>query len=247
MKITVEVRAVNGGYRVDRSVSFDGETEGQLSEIYALLDKQETERRERIWTKGEHGYFTGSISTGGGSGSGGGQKPLDKSAGSGIIKSRNIDDRKMANGKRRDCSYILTTDDIAFVTSEAEAIEIPPEVLSFNTGKQTGFRDSLGIINIRGDVFPDESSSINRDTLSVRAVLAHEYYGHYKSHPSPYAVGDWRDEFQASYNAAINTPNLSHTDRSKLILDAYDRAREAGVFLEYDQAARRIIYDFRFD
>lgn len=74
MRITVEVRAVDGGYRIDRSVAFDGETEGQLSEIYALLDGQETERRERIWTKGEHGYFTGSISTGGGSGSGGGQK-----------------------------------------------------------------------------------------------------------------------------------------------------------------------------
>lgn len=90
MKITVEVRAVNGGYRVDRSVSFDGETEGQLSEIYALLDRQETERRERIWTKGEHGYFTGSKSTGGSSGSGGGQKSLDKSAGSGIISDREV-------------------------------------------------------------------------------------------------------------------------------------------------------------
>ncbi len=43
------------------------------------------EQRARHWTKGAHGYFTGSYSDGAG-GSGG--KGLDKSGGSGIIKER---------------------------------------------------------------------------------------------------------------------------------------------------------------
>ena len=43
------------------------------------------EQRARHWTKGAHGYFTGSCSDGASSGGSGG-KGLDKSGGSGIIK-----------------------------------------------------------------------------------------------------------------------------------------------------------------
>lgn len=43
------------------------------------------EQRARHWTKGAHGYFTGSYSDGAGGGGSGG-KGLDKSGGSGIIK-----------------------------------------------------------------------------------------------------------------------------------------------------------------
>ena len=32
-------------------------------------------------------------------------------------------------------------------------------------------------------------------------------YGHYKNHPSQFRVGDWRDEFRASYCAALNALN----------------------------------------
>ncbi|MGN0683549.1 MAG: phage minor capsid protein, partial [Oscillospiraceae bacterium] len=162
----------------------------------------------------------------------------------GIIESRNIDNRNMANGQRRNRSYELTSEDISYVKAEAESIGIPTNVLKFNSGNQTGFSDIDENVRIKGDVFPDENSTNNRDTLSVRAVLAHEYYGHYKSHPSPYDVGDWRDEFYASYNAAVNTPNLSDEDRAKLMIDAYDRAKEAGEYLEYDDTARRLIYGY---
>ena len=75
-------------------------------------------------------------------------------------------------------------------------------------------------------------------------MLAHEYYGHYLHHPSEYAIGDWRDEFRASYTAAVDAPNLSDEDRINLMLDAYDRAKEAGTFTGYDDIARRIIYGF---
>lgn len=172
------------------------------------------------------------------------QMRLTDSGNGGIISSRNIDNRNMANGQRRNRSYELTSDDISFVTAEAELIGIPTNVLKFNSGNQTGFSDFDEIIRIRGDIFPDDKSTNNRDTLSVRAVLAHEYYGHFKAHPSPYDVGDWRDEFYASYNAAINAPNLSDEDRAKLMVDAYDRAKEAGEYLEYDETARRLIYGY---
>ena len=91
---------------------------------------------------------------------------------------------------------------------------------------------------------PDTSSTMARDRMSQRAVLAHEYYGHYLHHPSEYPPGDWRDEFRASYMAAVNAPNLSDEDRMYLMMDAYDRKKEAGVFDGYDETARRIIYGY---
>ena len=78
--------------------------------------------------------------------------------------------------------------------------------------------------------------------MSPRAVLAHEYYGHYEFSPSKFMAGDWRDEFRASYVAAINTPNLSDDDRRLLMLDAYERAKESGHYFDYSRKAREIIY-----
>ena len=169
---------------------------------------------------------------------GNGGELLQNAAGSGRIKT----ERGMAEGHRRNVKYILTDEDIDFVLQEAIAICIPSDIFRFNSGRQTGFREGTMTISIRGDVFPDLESHQNRDLLSVRAVLAHEYYGHYLAHPSPYDIGDWRDEFNASYRAALDTPNLTEEDRYRLMIDAYDRAREAGVPYEYDDIAKEIIY-----
>ena len=68
--------------------------------------------------------------------------------------------------------------------------------MRFNEGEKTGFDDWEKIITIRGDVLPDLNSTNLRDRLSQRAVLAHEYYGHYLQHPSKFKVNDWRDEFK---------------------------------------------------
>lgn len=171
-----------------------------------------------------------------------GTKGLTKGAESDTIKSRSSDARLMAHGGRLERSYILNDDDIKNVKSEAEAIQIPTDVLRFNQGWQTGFSDKKQIINIRGDVFPDNMSTDNRDILSVRAVLAHEYYGHYKSYPSKFDQGTWQDEFSASYNAALNAPNLSIEDRARLMIDAFDRAKAAGISVKYNKKAREIIY-----
>lgn len=150
----------------------------------------------------------------------------------------------MANGQRRSPSHILTDKKIESLLQDAKAIDIPTDVLKFNVGNRTGFSDLEEMIHIRGDVLPDINSDNLRDLLSQKAVLAHEYYGQYKAHPSKFRIDDWWDEFQASYRAAIDTPNLSDEDRRMLMLDAYDRAKEAGVKVNYNSVARRIIYGY---
>ena len=37
-------------------------------------------------------------------------------------------------------------------------------------------------------------------------------------------------------------PYLSDEERAMLILDAYDRAKEAGIYLDYNDKAREILY-----
>lgn len=157
----------------------------------------------------------------------------------GIIKERN-----MASGFRQSPFQILNDAEIEKIQKEAEIIGIPQQILVFNVGGRTGFSDLDGTIHVRGDIFPDTSSKIARDRMSERAVLAHEYYGHYMNDPSEYDIGDWRDEYRASRDAAIHTPNLTEEDRALLMIDAYDRAKEAGKNLEYDEEANKIIYGY---
>lgn len=93
--------------------------------------------------------------------------------------------------------------------------------------------------------------------MSVRAVLAHEYYGH-RPNRNRYLREDsltsdkernrlaslmWADEFRASYMAAKNAPGLTDEDRRYLIMDAVSRAREAGVSIKYNDFMRRVLYD----
>jgi len=151
-------------------------------------------------------------------------------------------DNRSASGLRGSVSKELTNEDIEYLISEIRAIDADINVFRFNEGKRTGFSDRTGNINVKGDVFPDDESTHPRDKMSERAVLAHEFYGHYNFAPSAFPIGDWRDEFRASYIAAIKTPGLSHDDRKYLILDAYERAREAGHYLEHSKKAREIIY-----
>lgn len=152
--------------------------------------------------------------------------------------------RYFANGLRRDANYVLDDEDIRYVVEQAISIGIPEHVLRFNHGTQTGVVDLAGKINIRGDIFPDDRSSENRDTMTVRAVLAHEYYGHYAHIGTAYAEGDWRDEFRASYRAAIDTPNLSDIERASLMIDAWQRGYDAGVELKITPAYRKIVYGY---
>ena len=164
-----------------------------------------------------------------------------------FVRSKNrgiINSRNMANGMRQSPFVVLEDEQIEKIQQYANELDIPVDILSFNTGTQTGFVDGTKIIHIRGDIIPDKESTNNRDLLSEKAVLAHEYYGHYMNDPSQFRIGDWRDEFRASYSASINAPGLTDMDRRMLMLDAYDRAKEAGVPVKYNKNARRIIYGY---
>lgn len=155
-----------------------------------------------------------------------------------------MDSRGLALSLRKPKTHILSEDEIRSVLEDAKALGIDEKLLRFNKGSKTGFSDERGCINIRGDILPDPDGISARDGMSQRAVLAHEYYGHLLNHPSEYEMGDWRDEFRASYDAAIKAPNLTAEERRDLMIDAYDRLKEAGAFKGYDEIARRIIYGF---
>jgi len=78
--------------------------------------------------------------------------------------------------------------------------------------------------------------------MSERAVLAHEYYGHRTNRGTKLKSNSWNDEFRASYMAAKNTPNLTDKDRYYLILDALQKAKEAGISITYNNFIRRILH-----
>lgn len=171
-------------------------------------------------------------------------KSIDFSGNNGIMNNRGVSTRNLAMSLRKPPTTKLIDEEIESIKNDANDIGVDLNLLRFNEGGRTGFSDEEGVIFIRGDIIPDETSITARDRMSQKAVLAHEYYGHYLNHPSEYEIGDWRDEFRASYDAAIKTPNLSRQERADLMVDAYDRAREAGEFLEYDEKAKEIIYGY---
>jgi len=121
-------------------------------------------------------------------------------------------------------------------------------IFRFNEGYQTAYSDKKDVIFVKGDVLPDMYSTHPRDLMSSKAVLAHEYYGH-KYFGDLYGnrnpkSGAWNDEFRASYNAALNAPNLSETDRMYLMSDALERAKAAGVNIKITDTIRRILYGY---
>ena len=162
------------------------------------------------------------------------------------------------SGNRRSPVYVLTDSDIDYIKNEIKAIGADEKLFVFNSEitRGTCFLPSDGKIHIKGNIFPDLNSDHPRDRMSVRAVLAHEYYGHrpYRSQylkedsdTSPDALNRimaraWADEFRASYMAAKNAPNLSDEDRMLLIRDSICRAEEAGVTIKYNSFMRRVLY-----
>lgn len=168
---------------------------------------------------------------------------LEKRKTIGIDNDRERPARGMSNGPRRGNLTAVSDVEQQQIRQWADELKIPQGLLSFNTGYQTSFDDDTGLINIRGDVFPSEFAANYESILSAKAALAHEYYGHYLHH-SQFDPGDWRDEFQASYRAALDAPGLSDTDRILLMIDAFERPQVAGVKVELNKIARRIIYGF---
>lgn len=158
-----------------------------------------------------------------------------------IIKS----DRLMAQGQRKSFLVSLSDDDKAFINNEIEAIEADISVFQFRNYRPTGYSDERDKIYISSSVFPSNDGSMHStDLLSVRATLAHEYYGHRKYRGTKVPQGSWNDEFRASYMAAKNCPNLSDEDRRLLVLDALERAKTAGVSVRYNNFIRKCLYGY---
>lgn len=170
-----------------------------------------------------------------------------------------IAEKHTAAGNRRTQFYTLSEDDIEIVKNEIKEIGANTDDFVFNSNVTCGtcFLASDGKVHIRGNIFPDEYSDHPRDRMSIRAVLAHEYYGH-RPYRNQYIKEDndtspdaltrimshaWADEFRASYMAAKNAPNLSREDRMYLIQDALCRAEESGVTIKYNSFIRRILYE----
>ena len=155
-----------------------------------------------------------------------------------------IENRK-AGGLRRSPFHVLSEVEIEHLKNEIKAIEADESVFVFNIFAITGYSDDSDKISICGSVFPSGDNSMHpRDLMSERAVLAHEYYGHRAYKNTDFKKGSWNDEFRASYMAAKNTPNLSEEDKKYLILDAIERAKEAGVSITYNSFMRRVIYGY---
>ena len=175
------------------------------------------------------------------------QSPLKQpkpAAGVQAVRGITQESREMANGLRKPPSHILTESEIESLRENIREIGADESVFLFNKGQQTGYRDDMDIINIRGDVLPDTNSNIARDRMSSRAVLAHEYYGHRIHRGTSAKPNSWNDEFRASYDAAKNAPGLSDEDRYYLIQDAIDRAAEQGVIIKYNSFMREVLYGF---
>ena len=152
----------------------------------------------------------------------------------------------MASGQRRSPYHILTDEEIEILEKEIIAIHADISVFKFNKGQQTSYSETLDVVLVRGDVLPDATSNHPRDLMSPRAVLAHEYYGHrpYRNAKRKLPVGSWNDEFRASYMSAKNAPGLSEDDRRYLVLDALERARNAGVSITHNSFIRRVLHGY---
>ena len=162
--------------------------------------------------------------------------------------------RNMSLGMRSGIGRVLSQEEINFILGEARSIKMDVTKIRFNDSihNRTCYVPDDDVIYIGSDIFPDtKSMSTNPiDLLSVKAVLAHEYYGH-RPRRQQYLDEEnnkidrmdyWEDEYKANYDAAKNTPNLSDMDRYRLIQSAIRRCEEAGVFLERDKFITEVLY-----
>lgn len=94
------------------------------------------------------------------------------------------------------------------------------------------------------DAFPSkENGGTANEMITLNGCMAHEVVGHYETWKKGTVKAEIAlDEAQASIRAAKFGVGLSDKEQRMLMLDAYDRAKEAGVKVFYNKLARRIIY-----
>lgn len=156
----------------------------------------------------------------------------------------NKQEREMAGGGRRGRNHQLSEDEKKEVLSAIKSIQASPEKFIFEPFGTTGYLDSRDVVIVAGNVMPDLTSTHPRDRMSMRAVLAHEYYGHRMHRGTKLSRNSWNDEFRASYTAAKIAPGLTDEERRDLVLDALERAKEAGVVIKLNETMKRILYGY---
>lgn len=170
------------------------------------------------------------------------------------------DDKNMAKGMRDMSRTPLTNEEIVFVKLEIQQIGADENIFVFNDEEHIPLSTCYNFIEdriyITRNVFPDTKyGSIHpRDLMSVRAVLAHEYYGHrtyreeymadYIKSPNFHTTEIWKDECRASITAAKITPNLTEKDKSNLVMDAIYRAQEYNHRIEMDDFMKEVVYGY---
>ena len=182
-------------------------------------------------------------------------KKMDKVVGASGL--RFVDARSMSNGMRMPGDEPLTEKEIEIVRRAIRDIEADESVFVFN-GKhsRTCYITEEDKIYIGRNIFPDNRYNTHpRDLMSIRAVLAHEYYGH-RTHRDEYlrdlredtiTTPEWEDECRASIDAAKLAPGLSAVDRYQLVEDAVMRGVESGVYIEKDDFMMEVLYGYGKD
>ena len=170
------------------------------------------------------------------------------------------EDKSMSNGMRNTSSNPLTDEEIMFVKKEIKRIEADENIFIFNDPEHmkesTCYNFEEDRVYVTRNVFPDEkyASTHPRDTMSVGAVLAHEYYGHrtyreeyledLKNGEEYHTTPLWQDECRASLTAAHDAPGLTDIDRRDLVLDAVYRAKEFGQLIEMNDFMKEVVYGY---
>lgn len=177
-----------------------------------------------------------------------------------MIKYVPITDKDMANGRRNNSGTELTEEEISLVKKEIQRIEADESLFVFNDPghikDSTCYNFDEDVVYVTKNVLPDEKypSSHPRDTMSIGAVLSHEYYGHrtyrkeylddWKKGNTYHSIPLWQDECRASLTAAQIAPGLTDIDRRDLVLDAVYRAEEYGQRLEMTDFIKEAIYGY---
>lgn len=146
----------------------------------------------------------------------------------------------------------LSEEEMSEVIKAAESLDIPKTVLVFNDEQTimgvdgTGYRRDEDMIYITRDIFPDKSKQPlhARDLLSVRCMLAIEYYGRRKfCKKAPQVTMTWKDEVAIIVDTARFAPSLTDYERSIAYQYAGTVADEHGYALIRDAYGNSLFYD----
>jgi hypothetical protein len=176
-----------------------------------------------------------------------------------LIKFITKNDKNMSQGHRDMSMTPLTNSEIDYVKSEIKRIRADESIFIFNDPEHiqgsTCYNFYRDIIYITRNVFPDTTygSTHPRDLMSVRAVIAHEYYGHrtYRDEyiedyaKNHHSVELWQDECRASITAAKIAPGLNQKDKADLVMDAIYRAEEYNHYIEMDDFMKEVLYGYK--